>query len=308
MTIERRSAPVRIVLGIVIVCFGVSLATAQSPAGPQSAPPLEKRTAAMRPEPFDLSTIAPAHPLKSVLEYAAQEQAYLRQTVRDFSCRLVKRERIDDYLQDYNYINMWAREEVREGGRVVSPLSIYLEFLAPAKVAGRRVLFVDGQNDGKILVRNGGKHFDYVVAKIDPYGDSAMDESLVPITKIGFNQLLDQMIAVLGRHAAADPSGQNTQVERIAGAKLDKRPCHVIRITHPLQQKGLEFHVVNVFVDDELHVPVRVDYSDWPARADQPAPLIAEYTYTQLKVNVGLSQGMFNQRQLRAKRSESLGR
>ena len=101
---------------------------------------------------------------------------------------------------------------------------------------------------------------------------------------------------------AADPSGANTEVQRIAGAKLDQRPCHVIRIKHPEQQKGLEFHTANVFVDDELHVPVRVDYSDWPTRSGQPGELIAEYTYTRLKVNVGLSESMFNPRLLRAKR------
>ncbi len=237
-----------------------------------------------------------------MLEYARQEQAYLRRTVRDFTCRLVKRERIDGYLQDYQFIDMRAREAIHQGGQVVAPFAIYLYFLAPTKVAGRRVLYVDGQNEGKMLVRNGGKHFDYVVVKVDPDGDSAKDESLVPITESGFNRVLSQMINVLERHAKADPTGENTSIERIEGAKLNKRPCHVIRIVHPKKQSGLEFHVANVFIDDALHIPVRVDFSDWPKFAQSKPPLMAEYTYTDLKVNVGLTDRDFKSTLLRGNR------
>ncbi len=252
-----------------------------------------------RPVVPDWSKVAAGHALVPVIDYARKEQAYLRNTVRDFTCRLTKRERIGGILQDHNYIDMWVREEQRNDRGVVAPLSIYMQFLAPKRVAGRRVLFVDGHNDNKLLVRNGGKHFDYVVVELDPYGDTAMDESLVPVTQSGFNQILAQMIAVLERHVAVDPGGTNTQVEQIKGAKLEDRSCSVIRITHPQSQQGLEFHRANVFVDDELHVPVRVDYTDWPRYSGGDAPLIAEYTYTDLKVNVGLPDSTFNPHRLR---------
>jgi len=254
-----------------------------------------------RPVSPDAPPIAAGHPLLPVIEYARQEQGYLRRTVRDFTCRLIKRERINGILQDHQYIDMWVREEVRQGGRVVVPFSIYMQFLAPRKIAGRRVLYVDGRNDGKMTVRNGGKHFDYVVVDIDPYGESAMDESLMPVTQVGFGQILAQMIAVLERHAAADPTGENTKVEQITGAKLNERPCSVIRITHPASRPGLEFHRANVFVDDELHIPVRVDYSDWPRRGDRSPRLNAEYTYTNLRVNTGLTGSTFSPRLLRGK-------
>lgn len=46
------------------------------------------------------------HPLAWVLKFAHEERAYLQQTVRDFTCRVTKRERIDGELQDYHYIDM----------------------------------------------------------------------------------------------------------------------------------------------------------------------------------------------------------
>jgi hypothetical protein len=242
---------------------------------------------------------AAQHPLTPVISYARREQKFLGETVRDFSCRLVKRERINGFLQEMHFIDMEVREGVYEDGRVVQPLSIYLHFLAPKTVVDRNVIYVEGKNDGKMLIRNGGKHFEYVVAQIDPNSDAARDETLVPLTDIGFDRLLNHMINVLEKHREADPAGSNTKAERIAGAKINNRSCTVIRITHPQRMTGLEFHIANVFVDDALHAPVRVDYSSWPKITGNPAPLIAEYTYTDLKLNAGLSDEAFNPARLR---------
>jgi hypothetical protein len=249
------------------------------------------------------TTDAP-HPLTPVLEYARKEQAFLRNTVKGFTCRLVKRERIENTLQDYHYIDMEVREEIRSGERVEKPLSIFLKFLGPDDVAGRRVLYVEGQNEGKMVVRNGGRRFAHVVVKIDPRGERASRESLVPITEIGFEQLLSRMIVILETHARIDTTGENTQVRRIAGAKLDKRPCTVIRVTHPEKQVGLNFHEANVFVDDALHVPVRVDYSDWPEQPGAAPRLMAEYSYTSLELNPSLGDDRFDPALLRAHESD----
>ncbi len=261
-----------------------------------------ERTTNFRPSPPAPRDIGAQHPLLSVLQYARKEQAYLRQNVHDFNCRLVKRERIDGILSDYHHVDMFVREEVRDGNRITSPLSIYLRFVGPSSVAGRRVLYIEGQNDGKMLVRNGGRHFDYVVAQIDPEGHAAMQESLVPITQTGLNRVLQHMVKILELHALADPSGENTQVERIEGAKINQRSCNVVRILHPSKQPGLEFHVANVFIDVELHVPMRVDFSDWPKRAGQTPPLLAEYTYTNLKLNPNLPNSTFDPARLRGNR------
>jgi hypothetical protein len=273
-SIELFKAPRLLGLALSLGC-SANVALADSPKSTQATTNTRTVLTANIPTAPDWSKVAEGHALKPVIEYARREQAYLGSTVRDFSCRLTKRERIHGILQDH------------------------MQFLAPKNVAGRRVLFVDGHNGNKMLVRNGGKHFDYVVVELDPHGETAMDESLVPVTQSGFNQILAQMIAVLERHVAIDPSGANTEVQQIKGAKLNQRACNVIRISHPSPQQGLEFHCVNVFVDDELHVPVRVDYTDWPRKPGGEAPLIAEYTYTNLKVNVGLPDSTFNPHRLK---------
>ena len=233
------------------------------------------------------------HPLARVLTFAHAERAYLKNTVRDFTCRVTKRERIDGELQDNYFIDMRVREQSSAGVQGAQPLSVFLEFLGPDHVEGRRALFVAGQHDNKLLVRKGGRRFGYVVMDIDPFGESVRRESLMPINEIGFSQLLDRTIRTLEQDVAADPSGDNTIVEHITTATINGRPCEMLRITHPRRRDGLQFFSASMCIDSELHVPVRFDVYDWPESPGQPPPLTAEFTYTNLTLNPNLDDANF---------------
>ncbi len=241
------------------------------------------------------------HPLAWVLKFAREERAYLQQTVRDFTCRVTKRERIDGELQDHYYIDMCVREQTHAGGRMTQPLSVMLEFLGPSHVEGRRALFVAGQNDDKLLVRKGGRRFSYMVLRIDPFGPSVRRESLMPITEIGFSHLLDRTIRTLQQDVAADPSGDNTIVEHITTARIDGRPCRMVRVTHPQRRDGLEFFSTSMFIDSALSVPVRFEVYDWPESPGQQPPLMAEVTYTNLTLNANLDDAIFSPANLRGR-------
>jgi len=257
-------------------------------AAPASVAAVEAfRPAATAPRPKS------DHPLARVLKFAHDERAYLRRTVRDFACRVVKRERINGDLQDYQYIDLRVREEGRADGQVTQPLSVLLEYLAPPDVEGRRALYVAGRNDDRLLVRKGGRRFGYVVIDVDPFGPVVKRESLVPITEIGFSHLLDRTIRTLEEDVAADPSGDNTLVEHITTATIDGRPCQMLRITHPLRRDGLQFLSASMFIDSALHVPVRFDVYDWPTTPGQQPPLIAEFTYTNVTLNANLDDASF---------------
>jgi len=257
-------------------------------ATPASATPTDTfRPAVAGPRP------ATDHPLTWVLKFAHEQRAYLQHTVRDFTCRVTKRERIEGELQDYYFIDMRVREQSVAGAQATQPLSVLLEFLGPADVEGRRALFVAGQNGDKMLVRKGGKRFGYMVVDVDPFGPVVQRESLMPITEIGFPQLLDRTIRTLQQDVAADPSGVNTIVEHITTAKIDGRPCQMLRITHPQRRDGLQFFSASMSIDSELHVPVRFDVYDWPEAPGQQPPLMAEFTYTNVALNVNLDDAVF---------------
>jgi hypothetical protein len=242
---------------------------------------------------------AAGHPLDRVVTFARDEQAYLQRTVRDFTCRVTKRERIDGELQEHRYIDMQVREPRHAGPRATQPLSVLLEFLGPSEVQGRRVLFVAGRHDNRLLVRKGGRRFGYVVTDVDPSSSIVRQESLMPIAEIGFSQVLDRTIRALQQDIAADPRGDNTIVEHITTATINGRPCQMLRITHPARRDGLQFFSASMSIDAELHVPVRFDVYDWPEMPDQPPPLVSEFTYTDVALNVNLDDATFEPAALR---------
>jgi hypothetical protein len=263
---------------------------------------VDRRAADYRPPAARLEAVSPDHPLLPALKEARQWLGQARQKVHDFHCRVTKRERIDGLLQEFYYIEMWVREEVRVAEQVRSPFSVYMEFLGPKSVYDRRLLYVEGRNEGKIMVRKGGPRFEYVVTEVDADAESTKSESLCPITQSGFIPLLAEIVATMERHMIADPTGENTVVTHPQGAKVDGRPCHVVRIMHPEKQDGLDFHVGTYFIDAGMGVPARIEKLDWPRKPDAAPGLIAEYNYTKVQINLGLSDSTFDPKRLRAKK------
>jgi hypothetical protein len=52
--------------------------------------------------------------------------------------------------------------------------------------------------------------------------------------------------------------------------------------------------MAEVFIDRELDLPIRYASYDWPAKAgEKPVPL-EEYTYSKIKLNVGLTDQDFD--------------
>ena len=69
---------------------------------------------------------------------------------------LVKRERIDGTVNPHEYMYVKIRNRKVVNGKIVQPLSVYLNFFKPATIKGREVIYVEGQNDGNIVAHEGG--------------------------------------------------------------------------------------------------------------------------------------------------------
>lgn len=234
------------------------------------------------------------HPLSPALIFAATHHQHIVDSVRDFTCILVKRERINGRLRDHEYIATKLRRRLVVDGKVVEPYSVYTQFLAPRKLRGRKVIYVEGQNENKMLVRNGGQRFNYVTLKISLDSEAAKRESHYPITELGLSNVAARLAEQVRDDIAADPLGENTTVAFFRGAKIDDRSCTHIRVTHPEQSSEYDFHIANVYVDEELKVPIRVEGYGWPEEEGDEPILLEEYTYTKLKLNVGLDDDDFS--------------
>ncbi len=81
-------------------------------------------------------------------------------------------------------------------------------------------------------------------------------------------------------------------------AKVKDRAYTHIQVTHSKASGGLNFHTADLFIDDELHVPIRLVVYGWPTRLDEQPSLNEEYNYMNLQLNVGLTEANFSEANL----------
>lgn len=232
------------------------------------------------------------HPLMPILRYASQGLDQIEAEIADYTCTLVKRERVRGRLLEPETMLLKVRHEQVADGRVVVPQSVYLRFLAPDLVEGREVIYVRGRHDGQMIVRNGGRRFAYITTAIDPAGDLAMQKNRYPVTEIGITNLVRRLIEV-GTH---DLEYGECEVKYYTDAKINGRKCTVVEVTHPVRREYFSYHLARIFIDDELQLPVRYAAWDWPEEEGGKPQLIEEYTYLDLKLNVGLTDWDFDHR------------
>ena len=81
----------------------------------------------------------------------------MQESIQDYTCMLTRRERVDGRLMDYETMSVKVRHQQKDGGRIVEPFSVYVRFVSPDRVRGREVIYVEGQNNGKLIVRSGAR-------------------------------------------------------------------------------------------------------------------------------------------------------
>jgi hypothetical protein len=255
------------------------------PAAPQpAAAPVAAAPAAANPQaPFDLTQRQGEHPLMPLIRVLQGSLQHIDQNVRDYSCTLVKRERIDGTLGDPQYIFMKVLHQ---------PFSVYMSFIQPH--SGREVVFVNGQNNNELLVLDGGwKRRALGVMKLDPQGMVAMRGQKYPITSVGFRNLTAEILQI----AQKDTQFGECTVEVNPNTNIGGRPTTLVQIVHPVPRQNFRAHIARIFLDNELKVPIHYDGYLWPENQGEQPPLDESYTYTNLKLNNGLMPREFDPNQ-----------
>ena len=231
------------------------------------------------------------HPLDPAIQLAHQSLGLIQRDLVDYTGVLVKRERIGNSLGEQEFMYFKIRNRKVVNGELTTPLSVYLAFLKPTAVKGREVLYVENQNDGNLLAHEGGMKRMLGTHSLAPTGMLAMAGQRYPMTEIGIENLVVKLI----ERGERDKRNGSCLVELIPGAKVSKRDCSIIQVTHPNKQDFYDFHVAQIFMDDQLKIPVRYAAYDWPKNPGDELEVIEEYTYQDLKFNVGLTDTDFDQ-------------
>jgi hypothetical protein len=261
-------------LAIALSCFGAH-SLAQQNAGAPVAPVAASRPAAE----FDLSQQPNEHPLAPVIRALKTSQRTIDENIRDYSCTLVKRERVDGELGEHQHIFMKIMHQ---------PFSVYMSFLKP--FTGREVLYVAGQNNNKMIVLEAGFKRYLGKLNLDPAGTIAMNGQKHPITRVGIRNLTAELIQVY----EAESQYQECEVTTQQDAKINGRSTTMVQITHPVPRQVFRSHIARIFFDDELRVPIHYDAYLWPSQQGGQPPLDESYTYTNLQINNGFTARDFD--------------
>jgi hypothetical protein len=201
--------------------------------------------------------------------------------VNDYSCDFYKRERINGKLTDLHVMSM--KERTR-------PKSIYFKFQQPHR--GREAIYVEGRNGGNVLAHDVGfTKFLAGTLVLDPKGARAMENNRHPITEAGIGKLIDHVQARWASELNPEHSVINHYSDMQVGPYAS---VAMIESIHPTRQRDFLYHKVRLYIDQKSGLPVRFEAYDWPRTTKAAAELVEEYTYLNLKLNVGLDETDFD--------------
>ncbi|MEP3481406.1 MAG: DUF1571 domain-containing protein [Fuerstiella sp.] len=169
-----------------------------------------------------------------------------------------------------------------------SPFSVYLYFQEPS--AGREVLYVEGKNNGKLIAHESGLLSLAGSMELSPTDPMALKESRYPITEAGIAKAIRQLLVEWKRETKYG----ETDVKYYKDAKLGSMTCRVIESSHPQPRKQFTYHKVQLWINDADGIPVRIRKYGFPARAGQEAPIIEDYTFTDINTSVRLTDVDFD--------------
>ena len=221
----------------------------------------------------------PAMTLADALKFAEESRAAVKE-VKDYTAVFTKTELVKGRM---------IRQEMDMKFRA-RPFSVYLKYRSEAE-AGRQAIYVEGRNDNRLAVKEVGLKG---VVPLQLKLDSAlvMDENRYPVTHVGIANLLKTATSTWERESKMQ--GIQPEVKFFPNAKLGDVPCQVVQVTQPKPHKDLKYYIGRVYFDKETKLPIRAECYGWPRNPrEKKPPLVEDYIYSNLKLNVGLTDADF---------------
>ena len=201
--------------------------------------------------------------------------------VKDYSCTLVKQERIDGELTPVHVVTMMVRNQ---------PFSVYLKWHQPKACVGQEACYVAGANKGMMRAKSPGILGSVGFISVDPNDPRARKSSNHVITESGIGNLMKRF------HERWDSEKKFDRVAvKVGEYEYNKRRCIRAETAYTQQVAGASYYRSVVYFDKENSIPIRVELYDWPKAGSAPGgDLIEMYSYINLKLNAALPDATFN--------------
>jgi len=221
-----------------------------------------------------LNTVANAETRIDLERWINEAESILAQ-VESYTAIFHKQERVKGWLKTEEIVYLKFKK----------PFKVYMKWIEdPGK--GREILYVDGWNDNRILLRDPG-FLGAMIMNLRPQGPIAMRGSRHPITEAGLGHLVKMLRDNLRRGLqSGELEYRRGQEGRVYGRRIQ-----FLELIFPRDsQNGYYCYRSVISLDVEKRVPIRVQIFDWEDR------LIEDYGYEDLRFNVGLSDADFDPR------------
>jgi hypothetical protein len=229
------------------------------------------------------------HPLDPVLAVAKLSMEEIDNRIQDYTCVITSQVFVDDRLDKERRMRAKIRHSHEKDGQP-KPFAVYLDFLSPRKLTGQEVIWVEGQNDGKLIAHAASGFLRLKRMHVAPDGPIAMRGSRYPIWDIGIRNLIGKMYEI----GCCDRDDEDCQVIVTPGVKVEGRVSTLIEIKHEAEKEIFQFHHAKIYVDNERKIPIGYEGYSWPQKPEDPPPLMEKFYYTDMNLNVGLTDSDFD--------------
>jgi hypothetical protein len=251
-----------------------------SSAMPQTPPPAATRTT-VPPQAAAKDETPAASPMDEPLRLIAEARK-IYDEIRDYSCVLIKKERLRGQLQPESVITMKVRNQ---------PFSVYLRWQQPKEMAGQEACYVAGKNNGMMRVHANGLRGVAGWVTLDPNDTRAKQSSNHSITEAGIGNLIGRFEKTWQKEKQL-----NLTRVRVGEYEYNKRRCTRVEAFHPDNSGGqfISYRTIMYF-DKETHLPIRLEVYDWPKKGGNADGDVMEiYSYINMKTNVGFGEESFD--------------
>jgi hypothetical protein len=213
------------------------------------------------------------------------------QRTSDYTGTFHKQERVDGILDEGSVIEVKSRHQ---------PLSFYLKWRKGDR--GRELIFVEGENDGEMLVRLGGIRGRMLpVLKIDPNGETAREKTRHDISHMSLLTITNRVI----EYREEDLSRTDGIMCRLIanGAESGHDQNRPIRVIVEYERPGIsgEYRKTINDIDRQTLLPLTIKTYGWP-EPGQDIPdedldqetLLEFYEYSELRFDQNLTDEDFS--------------
>jgi hypothetical protein len=219
-------------------------------------------------------------PLDQPLQWMYEARRF-HQSLTDYTCYMVSRERVRGVLKSENVIHFMFRPQ---------PFSVYMKWLSPADLAGQEVAYIHNKNNNKMRVhpKKGGKIVGWM--NVDPNDPRVFEHSRHNIYEAGIGNMIEQLIRAFEKERLIG----KTQLTASEYNYNNKR-CYRLEATRSERNKDFYCYRTIVYIDQETKLPIRMENYDYPTASSPPGgDLMEMFCYIDLRLNTGLKDGHFS--------------